>query len=74
MLDGHSYVILGRGRWARRIEHILQSEGRRVATNPEARRASGERDADYRSRLAEAMRARHRSRGSRCYLVLIFPS
>src|SRR5580658_1994554 len=57
MLDGHSYVILGRGRWARRIEHILQSEGRRVATNPEARRASGERDAAYRSRLAEAMRA-----------------
>jgi predicted dehydrogenase len=57
MLDGRSYVILGRGRWARRMQYILQSEGRRVATNPEARRASGEGDAAYRSRLAEAMRA-----------------
>jgi hypothetical protein len=57
MLDGRSYVILGRGRWARRMQYILQSEGRRVATNPEARRASGEGDAADRSRLAEAMRA-----------------
>ena len=57
MLDGRSYVILGRGRWAARIEDILQSEGRRVESNPETRRASGERDAAYRSRLAEAMRA-----------------
>jgi predicted dehydrogenase len=57
MLDGRSYVILGRGRWATRMQDILQSESRRVATNPETRRASGERDAAYRSRLAEAMRA-----------------
>jgi predicted dehydrogenase len=57
MIDGRSYVILGRGRWAARIENILQSESRRVASHPEARRASDECDAAYRSRLAEAMRA-----------------
>ena len=59
MLDGRSYVVLGRGRWATRMQDILQSESRRVATNRETRRASGERDAAYRSRLAEAMRASH---------------
>jgi hypothetical protein len=57
MLDGRSYVILGRGRWAARIENILQSESRRVASHRETRRASDECDAAYRSRLAEAMRS-----------------
>jgi predicted dehydrogenase len=57
MPDGRSYVILGRGRWAARIQGILQSESRRVTTNPEARRVSGESEAAYRSRLAQAMRA-----------------
>jgi predicted dehydrogenase len=36
---------------------ILAAENRRVASIPEARRASGESDADYRSRLAAAMLA-----------------
>ncbi len=57
MPDGPSYVILGRGRWAGRMQSILAAENRRVASIPEPRRASGETDSAYRSRLAEAMRA-----------------
>jgi hypothetical protein len=57
MLDGPSYVILGRGRWAGRMQNILVTENRRVASVPETRRASDESDAAYRSRLGEAMRA-----------------
>lgn len=52
-----AYVILGRGRWSARMQSIIASENRRVANIPEARRASSETDAAYRSRLAEAMRA-----------------
>jgi predicted dehydrogenase len=57
MVDGPAYVILGRGRWAARMQTILASENRRVAHVPEARRAATESDAIYRARLAEAMRA-----------------
>ena len=57
MLEGPSYLILGRGRWAGRMQNILVTENRRVTSIPEARRASGETDAAYRSRLAEAIRA-----------------
>ena len=57
MLDGPSYVILGRGRWAARMQNILVSENRRVSSIPETRQASGESDAAYRLRLGEAMRA-----------------
>lgn len=57
MPEGPSYVILGRGRWAGRMQNILVTENRRVASIPETRRSSGESDAAYRSRLAEAMRA-----------------
>jgi hypothetical protein len=39
------------------MQSILLAENRRVATIPEARRASAETDATYRSRLTEAMRA-----------------
>jgi predicted dehydrogenase len=56
MPEGSSYVILGRGRWAARMQSILVAENRRVATIPEARRASAETDAAYRLRLTEAMR------------------
>jgi Oxidoreductase family, NAD-binding Rossmann fold len=56
MLDGPSYVILGRGRWAARMQNILVTENRRVASISETRRAAGESDATFRSRLAEAMR------------------
>jgi len=57
MPDGPSYVILGKGRWAGRMQDILAAENRRVGTIPQARRAFGESDSAYRSRLAEAMRA-----------------
>jgi len=57
MLEGPSYVILGRGRWAVRMQNILVTENRRVASILETRRASGESDSAYRSRLAEAMTA-----------------
>jgi predicted dehydrogenase len=57
MADGLAYAILGRGRWAGRMQSILTSEGRRVASIAETRRAGGESDAAYRSRLAKAMSA-----------------
>jgi hypothetical protein len=56
MPERPSYVIVGRGRWATRMQSILVAENRRVATIPEARRASAEADAAYRLRLVEAMR------------------
>jgi predicted dehydrogenase len=56
MPEGPSYVILGRGRWAARMQSILAAENRSVATIPEARRASAETDSAYRLRLTEAMR------------------
>jgi hypothetical protein len=57
MADGSPYVILGRGRWAARMQSILVAQNRQVANMAETRRASGETDSDYRSRLGEAMRA-----------------
>jgi predicted dehydrogenase len=57
MADAPAYVILGRGRWAVRIQTILAGENRRVSSIPETRQATGETDASYRSRLAEAMSA-----------------
>jgi Oxidoreductase family, NAD-binding Rossmann fold len=57
MTDGPSYVVLGRGRWAERMQSILDAENRSVALIPETRRASEETDSAYRSRLADAMRA-----------------
>src|ERR1700722_9180345 len=57
MAEGPSYVILGRGRWAARIESILVAESRRVALIRETRRAPAKTDAAYRWRLAEALSA-----------------
>ncbi len=57
MADHPAYVILGRGRWAARMQSILVEENRRVASIPETRRQGSESDAAYRSRLAEAMSA-----------------
>lgn len=57
MAEGPSYVILGRGRWAGRMQNILAAESRCVANIQETRRTPGEADAAYRSRLAEAMSA-----------------
>jgi hypothetical protein len=55
MPDGPSYVILGKGRWAARMQSILAAENRSVGSITQTRRASGESDTAYRSRLAEAM-------------------
>src|SRR5271168_5388989 len=57
MGDAPSYVILGRGRWAARMQSILAAENRRVSSIPVTRRATDETDATYRARLAEAMSA-----------------
>lgn len=57
MAEAPAYVILGRGRWAARMHGILASEGRKVGAIPATRRASGETDDAYRSRLASAMTA-----------------
>jgi len=57
MGDAPPYVILGRGRWATRMQSILAAEGRGVSSIPMTRRASGETDSTYRSRLSEAMAA-----------------
>ena len=56
MGEGPRYVIIGRGRWAARMQSILTGENRRVAVIPETRRTSEETDAAYRSRLADEMR------------------
>lgn len=55
MAEVPAYVILGRGRWAARMQNILTAEGRHVAAIPATRRASGETDDGYRSRLASAI-------------------
>jgi hypothetical protein len=57
MADAPAYVILGRGRWAARMQSILAAENRRVASISETRRATSETDTDYRSRLTKAMTA-----------------
>ena len=57
MPEGPSYVVLGRGRWAGRMQSILGAENRSVAAIPETRRASEETDTAYRSRLADVLRA-----------------
>lgn len=49
MLENWSYVVLGRGQWARRIREILEAEGRRVACIEQTRRQAAE--------LTDVMRA-----------------
>lgn len=55
--EGPAYVVLGRDRWATRLRGILAPEHRHVTRIEETRRASGESDVAYKSRLAEAMSA-----------------
>ena len=57
MAEAPAYVIVGRGRWAKRMQSLLEAETRQVATIPEARQASAETDDAYRSRLRDVMRA-----------------
>ena len=57
MAERPAYVILGRGRWAQKMEIILAGEGNRVAKIQETRQLEPESDASYVSRLAEGMKA-----------------
>jgi predicted dehydrogenase len=57
MGDAPSYVILGRGRWAARMQSILAAENRRVSSIPVTRRTTDQTDATYRSVLSEGMTA-----------------
>ncbi|MGC2800842.1 MAG: hypothetical protein WCA41_03335 [Candidatus Acidiferrum sp.] len=57
MADGPAYVILGRGRWAARMQNILVAEGRSVSAVTETRQSGAESDTAYTSRLAEDMRS-----------------
>jgi predicted dehydrogenase len=54
--DASSYAILGRGRWARRMNAILTDEGRLVTTIEETRRSAEESELRYVARLAESMK------------------
>lgn len=56
MTEGPAYVILGRGRWAQKMEIILAGEGNRVTTIRETRQLQTESDVSYVSRLAEGMK------------------
>jgi hypothetical protein len=57
MAEGPAYVILGRGRWAKRMQPIIAGEGRRVETIEQTRQSIGESEASYVSRLASGMKA-----------------
>ncbi|HEV2196217.1 MAG TPA: Gfo/Idh/MocA family oxidoreductase [Candidatus Acidoferrum sp.] len=57
MAEAPAYVILGRGRWAQKMEVVLAGEKKKIATISETRQRSSETDASYVSRLAEAMKA-----------------
>ena len=56
MAEGPSYVILGRGRWAKRMHPIIAGEGRSVAAIEETRQQLSESEAKYVSRLTLAMK------------------
>lgn len=56
MSDPSTYVILGRGRWARRMNAILTDEARQVSSIEETRRGVDEPELHYIARLAESMK------------------
>jgi hypothetical protein len=56
MTEGPAYVILGRGRWAKRMQRILEGESRRVASIPQTRLRPSESAEGYVSRIAGAMK------------------
>jgi hypothetical protein len=57
MAEGPAYVILGRGRWAKRMQPIIAGEGRSVAVIEEARQELSESQEMYLSRLGGGMKA-----------------
>jgi Oxidoreductase family, NAD-binding Rossmann fold len=57
MSRGPVYAILGRGRWAGKIHTILTAENRDVFDLVESRQGANEGISEYRSRLADQIRA-----------------
>lgn len=55
MAEGPAYVILGRGRWAKRMQPIIAGEGRNVMAIEETRQRPFESQEAYLSRLARGM-------------------
>ena len=51
-----AYVILGRGRWAKRMQPLIAGEGRRVVAIEETRQRLSESQQAYLSRLAAGMK------------------
>jgi predicted dehydrogenase len=56
MAEGPAYVILGRGRWAKRMQPIIAGESRSVVAIEETRQRPSESEPKYVSRLAQAMK------------------
>ena len=57
MAKAPTYAILGRGRWARRMQSVLTGEGRQFVEIAETRQESSENDEAYRERLAQRLRS-----------------
>ena len=57
MAEGPAYVILGRGRWAKKMRPIIAAEGRTVAAMEDTRQRSSESQRNYVARLAEGMKS-----------------
>jgi predicted dehydrogenase len=57
MAEAPAYVILGRGRWAKKLRPIIAAQGRTVSPLEETRQRPSESAASYQARLAEAMKA-----------------
>jgi predicted dehydrogenase len=56
MAEGPAYVILGRGRWAHKMQPIISGERRIVGTIEETRQKPSESNSVYVLRLAKAMK------------------
>jgi hypothetical protein len=52
-----AYLIVGKGRWGPRMYMMLEGEGRRASFATNTRRAIGESDLVYESRMAESFKA-----------------
>jgi predicted dehydrogenase len=57
MAEAPAYVILGRGRWAKKLRPIIAAQGRAVSPIEETRQRPSESAPSYLARLAEAMKA-----------------
>lgn len=57
MAEGPAYVILGRGRWAKRMQPIIEGENRSAVAIEETRQKRTESPETYLSRLSAGMKA-----------------